>query len=114
MSYPTDPADAATIAYLREYISACRTLDDYNPFQYQQWYASNKQQQGGSSSAASGDPAPANCRQVGPALPDGTLPLASIACDNVPLVGDPWGVCVDGFRAGRPPHRPVDHTHNQN
>lgn len=81
-SFPTDPTDAAGIAYLRAHVSACRNLDDYDPFQYQAWWAATQQQSGGSS-----DPAPANCRQVGPPLPDGSgLPLASIECDDVPLV----------------------------
>lgn len=85
VAYPTDTTDTDTVAYLRAHISACRALDDYDPFRFQQWWQ-QQQQQGGGSAAGGGDPAPANCRQVGPPLPDGTLPLASIACDTVPLV----------------------------
>jgi hypothetical protein len=83
--YPTDPTDAAAIEYLRAHVSACRSLDDYNPFQFQQWWADNQNQQ--QPSQPSSRPPPANCRQVGAPLPGGaSLPLASIACDSVPLV----------------------------
>ncbi len=80
--FPTVPNDTAALEYLQGHISACRSLDDYDPFHFQDWWTKTN---GGGASAAS-DPAPANCRQVGPPLPDGTLPLASIACDSVPLV----------------------------
>lgn len=76
--FPTDPTDDATVAYLRAHISACRSLADYDPHRYQAWWAAKGDASG---------PAPANCRQVGPPLPDGSsLPLASIVCDTVPLV----------------------------
>ncbi len=76
--YPTDPADTAGIAYLTSHVSACKMVDDFNPFKFQAWFAT-----GGATRSSS--PAPAACFQSGPALPDGTLPLTSITCEDVPL-----------------------------
>lgn len=74
--YPTDASDTDGIHFLEQHISACKNLEDFNPFAYQAWFAA-----GGSST-----PPPAACVQVGPASSDGSLPLASIVCEDVPLV----------------------------
>lgn len=76
--YPTNSTDTSTISFLEQHISACQNLDDFNPFAYQSWFAA-----GGSSSST---PPPAACVQIGPSLPDGSLPLSSISCEDVPLV----------------------------
>lgn len=81
MPYPIDASDTSTIAYLQEHISACRNMDDFNPLKYKAWYDG-----GGALSPSRAAAAPAGCRQVGPALSDGSLPLSAIECDNVPLV----------------------------
>jgi len=76
--YPTNSTDTSTISFLEQHISACKNLDDFNPFAYQTWFAA-----GGSCSTT---PPSAACVQIGPSLSDGTLPLASILCEDVPLV----------------------------
>ena len=76
--YPTNSTDTSTISFLEQHISACKYIDDFNPFAYQTWFAA-----GGFSSST---PPPAACVQIGPSFSDGTLPLASILCEDVPLV----------------------------
>ena len=76
-------ADADALRYLQAHVSNCKSLDDFSPFKYQEWFAARG---GDSASASASDTPPAGCRQVGPPLPDGSLPLASIECDNVPLI----------------------------
>lgn len=75
--YPIN-GDQSEIEYLQAHVSGCKNLDDFNPFKYQSWYVSNDKMT---------ETAPSGCRQTGPALSDGSLPLSSITCESVPLVG---------------------------
>ena len=54
-------------------ISACKNIDNYNPYLYQQWYAGD-----------SGVDQPLNCRQTCGVVSNSTLSLGCISCDDIP------------------------------
>lgn len=59
----------------RDNISPCRDIDNYDPYQYQSWFAGNE------------DDEPANCSQICPDMTDDVPPLLSlncISCDDIP------------------------------
>jgi solute carrier family 15 (peptide/histidine transporter), member 3/4 len=62
--------------FAQSHITACKQIDDFNPFKFQDWYAH-----------ASGASKPAYCSQSCDTMgPDGKLDLSCITCDDVPLV----------------------------
>lgn len=64
-------------------VSACRSLDDYNPFKYRDWAHSADRQ---------ATPQPAYCRQTCGAVDgQGRLSLDCIDCDPLPLVREDGG-----------------------
>lgn len=56
----------------RDNISPCRNLDDYDPYQYQQWYHGDDVDK------------PAHCSQTCDTVIDGYLSLECIDCDDIP------------------------------
>ncbi len=53
-----------------------RNIDDYDPYQYQKWYAGTE------------DDEPANCSQSCPADANGILQLDCIDCDDIPQMSN--------------------------
>lgn len=62
----------------RDNISACRDIDDYNPYQYVEWY----------SGTCDDCDEPANCNQVCDLQVNGTLSVECVECDDIPQMSD--------------------------
>ena len=75
---------AGNLAYVQSHITACKVLDDYNPFNYQSWYSDKSLDK------------PAYCSQVCSVMTDGKLDISCISCEDVPLVS----VCRRGSGNG--------------
>lgn len=86
-AYPMD-GNQSQINYLQAHVSACKNLDDFNPFKYQSWYIGDRS-----------DSPPSGCKQTGPAAGDGSLALESITCEVVPLVSS-WSTLAWTWREG--------------
>jgi len=62
----------------RDNISSCRNIDDYNPYQYQDWYAGQDVDK------------PAHCSQLCSTIDEATglLSLTCISCDDIPQMSN--------------------------
>jgi peptide/histidine transporter 3/4 len=61
----------------RDNVTPCQNIDDYNPYQYQDWY-----------SGVSDTDKPMHCSQICSTIEDSTLALSCISCDTIPQMSN--------------------------